>query len=361
MKALIVKDFGQLEIQDVTAPEPGPDEIQVKIAYSGICGTDPIIVEGKTFGRMLPIEGAIGWPRKPAPVTEDARVMGLPMRDGLKIIGHEASGTISKMGKECKAGFKIGQRVALDFRCTCGVCYFCMNGMPNFCERLAPLSGVMAEYAVFKEKMIYPIPDDMPMDIGAFLEPVSIAVSVLDKAHMKTGDSVIITGGGTIGQLVLQMAIRSGASKILVSEPIAEKRKLAKQLGADVVVDPIHEDLLAISNKFTDGRGFSIGFETSGRASIARQLILLAKIGGTVVWVATYPPNMDLGVPIFYMHIREITVHDVMPTMESFPRALQMLPKLDLKPLITVYPFKDAIKAFEAHNQGKAVKIMLQM
>ena len=70
---------------------------------------------------------------------------------------------------------------------------------------------------------------------------------------------------------------------------------------------------------------------------------------------------MDLGVPIFYMHIREITVHDVMPTMESFPRALQMLPKLDIKPLITVYPFKDAIKAFEAHHQGKAVKIMLQL
>ena len=67
MKALIVKDFGQLELQDVIAPEPGPDEIQVKIAYAGICGTDPIIIEGKTFGRALPLEGAIGWPVKPAP------------------------------------------------------------------------------------------------------------------------------------------------------------------------------------------------------------------------------------------------------------------------------------------------------
>ena len=361
MKALIVKDFGQLELQDVTAPEPGPDEIQVKIAYTGICGTDPIIVEGKTFGRALPLEGAIGWPMKPAPLREDVRVMGLEMRDGLKIIGHEASGTISKMGKDVKAGFKIGQRVAMDFRSTCGVCYYCTNGMPNFCERLAPLSGVMAEYACFKERLIFPLPDDMPMDIGACLEPVSIAVSVLEKAHIKLGDSVIITGGGTIGLLVLQLAIKSGASKVLVSEPIVEKRKLAKQLGADVVVDPLHEDLLAISNKFTDGRGFSVGFETSGKPSIARQLILLARIGGTIVWVATYPPNLDLGVPIFYMHIRELTIHDVMPTLESFPRALQMLPKLDLKPLITIYPFKDAIKAFEAHKKGKDVKIMLQM
>jgi threonine dehydrogenase-like Zn-dependent dehydrogenase len=91
---------------------------------------------------------------------------------------------------------------------------------------------------------------------------VSIAVSVIEKAHIKLGDSVIITGGGAIGLLVLQLAIKSGASKVLVSEPVAEKRKLAKQLGADVVIDPLHEDLLAISNKFTDGRGYSVGFET---------------------------------------------------------------------------------------------------
>jgi (R,R)-butanediol dehydrogenase/meso-butanediol dehydrogenase/diacetyl reductase/L-iditol 2-dehydrogenase len=220
--------------------------------------------------------------------------------------------------------------------------------------------GLMAEYAVFKESLVFPLPEDLPLDVGAFLEPVSVAVHTLDIARMKVGDSVIITGGGTIGLLILQLAIKSGASKVLVSEPIAEKRKLAKQFGADVVVDPLKENLLDISNNLTDGKGFNICFEASGIPSIARQLILLAEARGNIVWAATYPGGLDVGVPIEYMYFRELTIHSVFLSPYSFPRAVQMLPKLDLKPLITVYPLEEVVKAFEAHKRGKDVKIMLQ-
>jgi len=187
-----------------------------------------------------------------------------------------------------------------------------------------------------------------------------VAVHTLDIAHMKIGDSVIITGGGTIGLLALQLAIKSGASKVLLSEPIAEKRKLAKQLGADVVVDPLKEDLLDIANKFTNGRGFNICIEESGIPSAARQLVLLAEHCGTIVWAATYPSNLDVGVPIEYLFTRELSIHSVFQSPYSFPRALQMLPKIDLKPLITIYPLKEVVKAFEAYQMGKAIKIMLQ-
>ena len=80
-----------------------------------------------------------------------------------------------------------------------------------------------------------------------------------------------------------------------------------------------------------------MGFEVSGKPNVARQLILLADWGGTVVWVAAFPPNLDVGVPIFYMHSHEITIRDVRPSPYAFPKALQMLPKLNLKPLITVF------------------------
>ncbi len=346
MKAVIVKSPGILEVQDISEPELEPNEIKVKIAYAGICGTDPRIVEGAIGG--APPEGTIGRPQK-----------GSMIHKGPNILGHEASGTIVEIGKDVKGNFKIGQRVAMNFKNPCGTCYYCTKGLVQQCERFTFNSGAMAEYAVYREDAVFPLPDDLPLDAGAFLEPTSIAVHSVDIAHIKLGDSVIITGGGPIGLLILQLAIKSGASKVLVSEPIAEKRKLAKQLGADMVVDPLKEDLLAISNKFTDERGFTVCFEVSGKAAIARQLLLLAERSGTIVWVANYPPN-DIGMPISYVHGRELTIRTVMPYQHSFRGALQMLPKLDLKPLITVYPLQEAAKAFEAHKIGKDVKIMLQ-
>ena len=357
MKAVVVKEVGMLEVQDVPEPEPNPDEIKVKIAYAGICGTDPLILDGE-IAKSSRQDGAIGRPKTGNPKRDN--IMGREMRNGVRILGHEASGTIVKIGSEIRGDFKVGQHVAMNYKSTCGSCYYCTNGMAHFCERLGPLSGVMAEYAVFKENIVFPLPHDLPLDIGAFLEPVSIAVHTLDIAHLKIGDSVIITGAGPIGLLIMQLAIKSGASKVLVSEPIAEKRKLAKQLGATVVVDPIKEDLLDISNDFTDGRGYNVCFEVSGKTAIARQLILLAEGDGTIVWVASYPKNFELGIPISYLRSKELTIRSVIASPYSFPRAAQMLPTLDLKPLIRVYPLTEAIKAFEAHKIGKDVKIMLQ-
>jgi (R,R)-butanediol dehydrogenase/meso-butanediol dehydrogenase/diacetyl reductase/L-iditol 2-dehydrogenase len=287
--------------------------------------------------------------------------MGQEMRDGLKILGHEASGTIVEIGKDIKGNFKIGQPVAMNFRSACGVCYYCTKSMAQFCERRFPISGAMAEYSVYRENTVFPLPANLPLEEGAFLEPAAIAVRALDTAKINIGDTVIIAGGGPIGLLILQLAIKSGASKVLLSTRSPEKRKLAKQLGADVVIDPVHEDLLAISNEFTNGRGYSVCFEVSGDTGVARQLILLAESGGTIVWVGTYPPNFDVGVPIYYMHSRDLTIRDVRSSPYAFPKALQMLPKLDLKPLITVYPLADVIQAFAAQKTGKNVKIMLKI
>ena len=348
MKAVVVKAAGVLEVQDVLEPEPGADQIKVKIAYAGICGSDPKIVAGHYM--PVPTAGAIGWPEKTPPAP----------KEGVRFLGHEASGTIVKIGKDVKGNFKVGQHVAMNFRSVCGGCYYCQNKMEHFCERADIFMGLMADYAVFKEGLVYPLPDDLSLDVGAFLEPVSVAVHTLDIAHIKIGDTVIITGGGALGLLALQLAIKSGASKVLVSEPIAEKRKLAKQLGADVVVDPLKEDLLAISNNLTDGRGFNVCIEESGIPSIARQLILLAERCGTIVFAATYPIGVEVGVPLEYMYGRELTIRSVLISPYSFPRAVEMLPKLDLKPLITVYPLQEVVKAFEAHKMGKGIKIMLQ-
>ncbi len=347
MRAAVIKAPGVLEVQNIPEPVCEPDEIKVKIAHAGICGSDPKILEG-TVGAAFPA-GAIGGPLA---VT--------PMRPGVKILGHEASGTIVEIGKDVKGDFKIGQKVAMNFRKTCGGCYYCQNKMEHFCERVTPFVGVMAEYGSFKESLVYKLPENLPLDEGAFLEPLSIAVHTVDIAKVKVGDSVIITGGGPIGLLTLQVAVKAGAAKILVSEPVAEKRELAKRFGADVTVDPLNEDLLAIANKFTNGRGFNVCIEATGIAPLARQLILLSERCGNIVWAGVYPGNIDLGVPIFYMYSKELSIHSVKLAPYSFPRALEILPKLDLKPMITEFPLDDAVKAFEAHKKGKAIKILLK-
>ena len=347
MKAAVIKGPGVLEVQDIPEPVCEPDEIKVKIAYAGICGSDPKILAG-TVGAAFPA-GAIGGPLA---VT--------PMREGVKILGHEASGEIVEIGKNVKGDFKIGQHVAMNFRKTCGGCYYCQNQMEHFCERVTPFVGVMADYGSFKESLVYKLPENLPLDEGAFLEPLSIAVHTVDIAKIKVGDSVIITGGGPIGLLTLQVAMKAGAAKVLVSEPIAEKREMAKRFGADVTVDPLNEDLLAIANKFTGGRGFNVCIEATGIPALARQLILLSERCGNIVWAGVYPGNMDLGVPIFYMYSKELSIHSVKLAPYSFPRALEILPKLDLKPMITVFPLGEAVKAFEEHKKGKAVKILLK-
>ncbi|MFC1948972.1 zinc-binding dehydrogenase [Chloroflexota bacterium] len=347
MKAAVLKDVNVLEVDDVPEPEMGPDQIKVKIAYCGICGTDPEMIEGR-FGMGTSPAGAIG-------KTSQQRMMGFP-----RIMGHEASGTIAEIGKDVRGDFKVGQKVAMNFISACGACYYCNNKMQHKCVMMRPNSGSMAEYAVYYENGVFPLPEDMPLDIGAFLEPLSVALHSVDIGQIKVGDAVIITGAGGIGLLILQLAIRSGASKVLVSEPVAEKRKIALELGADVVVDPINEDLLEASNKLTDYRGFDVCFEVSGKPDVARQLILLAEGCGTIVWVAVYPSDSEVGVPPFYMYRKELTIRSVSVSPYSFPRSVHMLPKLNLKPLITVYPLDKVVEAFAAHKAGKGVKIMLQ-
>jgi 2-desacetyl-2-hydroxyethyl bacteriochlorophyllide A dehydrogenase len=347
MKAAVLKGINVLEYDDVPEPETAPNQIKVKIAYAGICGTDPEIVAG-TFGMGTLPDGAIGQDYK------------RPVPPGLGVLGHEAAGTIVEIGNDIKGDFRIGQKVAMNFRSACGACYYCTNGMEHFCDYVTPASGAMAEYAVYPENDVFPVPEDTPLDIATLVEPLSVAVHTMDIARMKVGDSVIITGAGTIGLLLLQMAQRSGASKILVSEPFAGKRKLALELGADRVVDPINEDLLAVSNEFTVERGFNICFEASGQVKVAEQLVLLAERCGTVVWAAVYPHEARVPVSPFYMYTKELTIRGVLISPYSFPRSVQMLPKLNLRPMIKTYPLKDVTEAFKAHKEGKGIKILLQ-
>jgi (R,R)-butanediol dehydrogenase/meso-butanediol dehydrogenase/diacetyl reductase len=341
MKAGVMTGVSVIKCVDVPEPQCGPDQIKVKVAYCGICGSDIEVLEGRfnPGGRPQAAQG----PPKP------------------RIMGHEVSGTIIEIGKDCKHGYRVGQRVACNFLSFCGACYYCRNKMEHFCTSPSGGTGGFAEYALYKENMVYALPEDVPLDIGALLEPVSVAVHTIDLANVHPGTTVAISGAGPIGLLSLELAVKAGAARVMVSEPVAEKRQLALKLGADVVVDPFNENLEEAGKKLTDGRGFDSVIEASGSVKAAKQAVFLADRAGTIIWAAVYPGDVEIGVPPFYMYQNELRIQSVKISPYSFPRSLNLLPKLNLKPIIThIVPLAEVDNGFKIHHERKAVKILIQ-
>ncbi len=333
---------GKVEVQDVPEPKIGPNQIKVKIAYCGICGSELHMFQPEYQTGVPTFRG----PQRPS--------------SGPRIMGHEASGTIVEVGSATKMGYKVGQRVAMDFRCYCGACYYCRNKMNHFCEHVTPASGGYAEYAVYNEDAIYPLPDDVTLEQGALLEPTAVAVHTVDVAGIKPGSTLAILGGGPIGMLILEVAKRAGASKILLSEPVEGRRKLATELGATWAVDPTKEDLQKVTEKLTEGRGFDTVIDASGKIAVAKQAVNLADNCGTIVWAAMYPGGAELPVVPSYMYARELTIKSVFVSPYCFNRALNMLPTLDLKPLISIKPIENIMDGVNELLKGQGMKVLIK-
>ena len=343
MKAALVQRDGSLLVQDVPEPpEPGPDQVKVKITYCGICGSelhsiDPAYNSGTVrFGQ--PPEG-----------------VDMPPRIG----GHEASGTVVAVGSNVR-GIEDGQRVAMNFRTPCGTCYYCRNMMEHFCERPIPATGSYAEYALYHANAVYRLPDDVSLEIGALLEPLSVAVHAVDQAEVKPGCTMAILGAGPIGILMLEVALRAGAAKVLVSEPVAERRDLAKRLGAAVVVDPIKDNLMEAAASLTGGRGFDRVVDDSGKPAVARQAMDLADRCGIVVLTAVYPPGTDISVPSLCMNGKEMTIKGVVISHYCFPRSVNLLSELELEPLISIRPIEEINEAYHDLLAGKGMKVLIK-
>jgi len=333
-------------VQEWPDPIVGPGQVKVKIAYTGICGTDVELLHNH-FGYQragLNFDGSAPGSTKPV------------------VDGHEATGTIVELGQGLKGDWKVGQRVALSFRAACGVCYYCRTMREGSCEHSTRAISSFAEYGAFPEGALYPIPDDVPFELAALVEPLSIAVHAYDRAGIQNGQTLAISGGGTIGLLCLAVALNAGACKVLVSEPQAHKRAIALGMGADLAVDPLTEDLAAATAKLTGGRGFDAVIEASGNLKAAGQALELVDKGGTVVWVAVYPYDAVIPVKPFQMYLKELTIRTTRAAPYSFERTVRLLPKLNIGSLVTnIYPLDEIAEAFRNHEKGQSIKTLIKM
>ncbi len=326
---------GTVEVIDFPRQPLGPEDVRIRIAYSSICGSDPHVAEG-FFRRDVPFG-----------------------------LGHEVSGVVVELGERTtRSGLSIGDRVACNFLKFCGVCRPCLDGRQQFCENLRNeyRRPGMSEEVVWHESQVYRLPDSVSLLEGCLLEPTSIAVRIADKARIRVGDRVAVCGGGPIGQLALQVLKMSGATSLTMIEPIAERREIALTTGAEHVIDPITEDQAARADEITDGRGYDLVVDASGSPRAVRGLLDLATKGGTVLYGAMYPHDYELPLNLAeYLYQRELTLTGVFVAPYAFPRAMQILPHLDLAALTrAVFPLEDAAEAFQVHLSGKHPKVVLK-
>lgn len=329
---------GLVDFVDLPFPEKlRPQEVLIKVAYCAICGSDPHAVGG-CFGQP---KGST----KPIP------------------LGHEIAGIIMELGSDANhKGLKVGDRVGGNFIRFCGGCYNCSNGKQQFCEHVYGGGPGFAQYLIWHEDEVYKLPESISLKEGCLLEPLSIIVRMMDKCSVKVGQTVCVSGGGPIGLLALQTLNIYGATQLTLIEPIADRRVLAKTLGAVHVIDPVHENVVDRANEITNQRGFDVVLDCSGSVRSCPILPEITTKGGTLIYGAQYPNDYDMPFNISkYCYFKELTISGVFVAPYAYPRAVNLLPRLNLKCLTeTVFPLEDGVKAFEEQLTGKYPKILIQ-
>ena len=234
----------------------------------------------------------------------------------------------------------------MNFRKYCGGCYYCRNKQEQFCEHVTSYEAGFAEYAVYDESCLYLLPDDVSMERGAMLEPVTIAVHAVDLGNICPGKTVAISGAGTIGLLVQQVAMQAGAARVLVSDPMPEKREMADEVRGRLDRRPA-EGRPGGRRQRAHGRpGLRHGVRVQRHISAVPQTIGLAEKDGTIVWAGSTTEDATFPINPYYMFANELTIRSTILAPYVFPRSLKLLSKLDLEPMISeIVPLEDIAKA----------------
>jgi len=322
VKAWFLLGPRQLEPREAPEPQPGPDEALVRVGAVGICGSDAEAYTGK---HPLP-----NYPRLP---------------------GHEFAGEVVAAGAEWR-GVPVGRRVAVDPALSCGVCYPCRQGRRNCCVSVSIAGvhrpGAMTELVVCKAGQLFPIPEEMSFDTAAMVETLSIGAQATRRGNVQDGDQVVILGAGPIGLCCLMMA-RLRGGRVLVSEPLAWRRQLAEEMGAEACVDPSREPVLEAVNEFTDGGGANVVMDATGELEGAESAFALVGSAGRVVILTL--ADQPIKVRPWQLVRQELSVVGSRLSVADLGELVNLaaLGKAPVDRLVTNrYPFEEAPEAFAA-------------
>ncbi|HZG86409.1 zinc-dependent alcohol dehydrogenase [Paenibacillus sp.] len=263
MKAVYVEDAYKVVVKEVDIPELAPNEVLIKVAAAGICGSDI-----HTYKGLHPF-------RKP-PV----------------IIGHEVAGEIVSVGAAVTK-FQVGDRVTVEPQTGCGSCEYCLRGQTNYCgTRGAPgiggWYGTMAEYFAAPEPTVFKLPDGMSYDVGVLVEPFAVGVHAVRKAGIEVGDKVAVLGAGPIGLLAMAAAKAAGATTTFVSDVMDYALDTASAMGATHTMNIMNVENWTQQAKELVGGEFDKVLIAAGVPGIIDQSLQLLRKGGRVVTIAMF-------------------------------------------------------------------------
>jgi len=339
IKGVVYTAPGTVEVREVPMPVTGPDEVLVKIEYCALCASDVHVVNHALFGLQPPM-----------------------------LMGHEASGIIVELGENLKNNkrFRVGDHVCAIPSPYCGECDHCKRGDIMHCEEAGfepekkPMDS-MVEYRTYPTSQLIKLPDNIPFEYGALVEPISTASRGIELANMQFGSTVCVSGAGSIGLIMLNLIKYRGGTRITVIEPSAERREMALQLGAQHVLDPTTDDVVAEAMKITDGMGFDFVFEMSGARSAAPLCPKMIATRGTIIYFAVYPEDYELPLNLFEMFQKEARLQFVFTNPFLFPRSVDLLSCLDMDKLVgPVYELDDAPQAFGDFAKAKYPKLLIR-
>lgn len=335
MKAALLYAPRDVRIEDMPVKQPGPDQALIKIEACGICPTDVRSYTGMRKG------------------------------DYPRTTGHEWVGEIVEVGSDFQ-GFKVGDRVAPEWRAICGECYYCNRGIFNYCLNMqrGKVQGGFYGYGVSMARYMRLIPDGMPYEEAAFAEPLACCINGSQESNIRVGDDVVIIGAGPIGLQHLQLAKHKGA-RVIISDFIESRLEKAKELGADDTICPAKENDVERVNSLTDGRGANTVIAAIGTVEVAKTAIEMAGMCATVNFFAGTYPQGEIALDPNVVHYKQLILtgsHDYTP--HHFTTALKLIQHgiVDVKSIIShVMPLEDIGAAFEMVEKREGLKVIIKM
>jgi len=328
MQALRWHGRQDIRVDDVPIPEPNHDEVLIKVMFSGICGS-----EVHEY-----LAGPIFIPLEPHPLTG---------KKAPQIMGHEFGGRVVALGSGVTE-IALDALVTVNPILSCGQCAACRRNRPNLCEQLAYYGAIgdggHAEYAVVKAANCALMPSDGPGEYVAFGEPAGIAYHAVNQAGVKPGDTVVVLGGGPIGQLVVQYTRQAGAGKVFMTELIPGRIAVAETIGAlDAVLNPLECDAVDEILARTDGCGADCAIECCGGSKTgmledtATEAVAMTRAEGTTVMVGTFSEPTEFHFNHVVLMERRVIGSWVWHDHAEYRRAMQMINEGEIKidPLIS--------------------------
>ena len=338
MKAAVWYGGKEIRIEEVPKPDPGPNDVLVRVKAAGICGSDLHAYEGISKRRVPPL-----------------------------IMGHEIAGEIAEIGGHVK-GSQIGDRVVVQPVLSCGECEQCRSGNENICRNIRFLGlhvpGGFAEYVKAPAESCYTMPSRLRFEEACLTEPLSVAVHVVNNVPVGVDGTILIVGAGVVGSMVTQVARLRTSGKIIVTDILDSRLDLAKKLGADITINPRKKNVPEEIHKITEGRGVDVSIEVVGIESTIQDALASVKKGGTTIAIGLLEKSIKIDVMSLVSSELKL-LGSYLYNDCDFRSSINLITegKVNMQPYLTrILALDDALKGFEemATNKEKILKVILR-